>query len=207
MRLTCSKCDTKFIIIPEQLGIFGRKVKCSKCMYIWHQSVPNAYDEVDDNNNYLLNQYLDITIPEKHNNNILPIISNFRKNQYNYIKLFLYFIIISIILSFSFFYYLRFNNNKMIIRDIKSVPLNDSNTIKIHYKIINSSNEAVQMPLIRIRLFDNSNNIIKYYISDRLNIMLQPKQHINMKTELTAPIKNINHTEITLGNRIDFLFK
>ncbi|HVO15405.1 MAG TPA: DUF3426 domain-containing protein [Alphaproteobacteria bacterium] len=40
MILTCPKCATRFSIDPKALGAQGRKVRCSTCHHVWHQTLP-----------------------------------------------------------------------------------------------------------------------------------------------------------------------
>lgn len=37
MYIACPKCDANTIVLPEQIGIYGRKVRCPRCGNIWHQ--------------------------------------------------------------------------------------------------------------------------------------------------------------------------
>ena len=41
MILNCSSCGTKYVLPPNDLLPNGRKVRCSKCGHIWHQSLPS----------------------------------------------------------------------------------------------------------------------------------------------------------------------
>jgi len=40
MILTCPKCATRFSLDPKAIGTQGRKVRCSSCHHIWHQTFP-----------------------------------------------------------------------------------------------------------------------------------------------------------------------
>lgn len=42
MIVTCSKCETNFLVSTEQLGVSGRKVRCGNCMHVWHQDAPTV---------------------------------------------------------------------------------------------------------------------------------------------------------------------
>ena len=50
MYISCPKCDTNFTVLPEQIGNFGRKVKCSKCGHIWHQKLTSDLELKDSYN-------------------------------------------------------------------------------------------------------------------------------------------------------------
>lgn len=39
MIIACPKCNTGFFVTPEQIGLSGRRVKCSKCSHIWHAKI------------------------------------------------------------------------------------------------------------------------------------------------------------------------
>lgn len=47
MKITCPNCTTQFRINSEALGLVGRKVKCSKCDFSWHQN-PDLDDLVQE---------------------------------------------------------------------------------------------------------------------------------------------------------------
>ena len=40
MILTCSACDTRYLIDPRTLGTTGRTVRCAHCGHSWHQVPP-----------------------------------------------------------------------------------------------------------------------------------------------------------------------
>ena len=43
MYIACPNCKTKFMVLPDQIGEFGRRVKCSKCNNVWHQKLDVSY--------------------------------------------------------------------------------------------------------------------------------------------------------------------
>jgi predicted Zn finger-like uncharacterized protein len=45
MILTCPKCTTRFSLDRSAIGAQGRKVRCSTCHHIWHQTLPTAEEE------------------------------------------------------------------------------------------------------------------------------------------------------------------
>ncbi len=40
MILTCSACDTRYLVDPRTLGSGGRTVRCAHCGHSWHQTPP-----------------------------------------------------------------------------------------------------------------------------------------------------------------------
>ncbi len=48
MILTCPQCDTNYTLPAQALGPEGRKVRCSECGEIWHQSTDPDEFEVED---------------------------------------------------------------------------------------------------------------------------------------------------------------
>ncbi len=215
MRLVCSNCNAKFIIIPKQLGISGRQVKCSKCGHTWYQrplEIRSAEQPTSQTAHQTTTTSLATTgirdVAAKEMKINLPVISKFKaEKQYNIGAYFRYCIIIISVSLFLVFDYLKFNNSQVTVKDIRVARNQDGKKVKIYYKIINSSSSATQMPLIRIRVLDNNNKIVKSYLSDHLHVLLQPNQHISMKTEFESVDPTAEHVDITLGNKFDFLFK
>ena len=51
MIITCSNCNTKFLINKKVLGNNGKNVKCSTCGYQWFEKITVEKDEKKENKN------------------------------------------------------------------------------------------------------------------------------------------------------------
>ena len=63
------------------------------------------------------------------------------------------------------------------------------------------------MPLVRIRLFDKNNRIVKSLIDDHTNIDMSPNQFIQIKTEFVPAPPSTDSIDIMIGNKIDFILR
>lgn len=46
MIISCSECNTRFVVAPQAIGPGGRRVKCSKCGHIWFEEPPEEDIEI-----------------------------------------------------------------------------------------------------------------------------------------------------------------
>ena len=206
MYIACPSCDTKFVILPEQIGASGRKVKCSKCGNIWHQLLkgqvrlePIATTNIESHRPIFgsginLPALLPIKIPKYLY--ILPVI------------LLSLIILLSLVFFPDIFGIQHFtNSNELSIKDVHVYNSKEADKIVISYKITNSSNYTKVMPLVRIRLFDENNRLLKSYIDSKTNVNLAPKQYVSIKTEFNSIPASTEHIDITLGNKLDFILR
>lgn len=42
MKIQCNSCTKTYLVSSEQIGPFGRKVKCTNCNHIWHEHLEEA---------------------------------------------------------------------------------------------------------------------------------------------------------------------
>ena len=42
MKIQCNSCTKTYLVSSEQIGAFGRKVKCTNCNHIWHEHLEEA---------------------------------------------------------------------------------------------------------------------------------------------------------------------
>ncbi|MFN3076028.1 MAG: DUF3426 domain-containing protein [Alphaproteobacteria bacterium] len=47
MQITCSSCNTKFVVADRLIGPNGRKLRCASCGAVWHQYPPKAEPEYE----------------------------------------------------------------------------------------------------------------------------------------------------------------
>lgn len=206
MYITCPKCNANFAVSPEQIGRFGRKVKCSRCSNIWYQTL--KHDMQDES--IISPPIVNAKFQPKSGIN-LPALLPIKIPGYLYIMpivLTLLIISLSIVLfQDSFGIKSLTNENKFNINDIYIDNSKKLNKMTISYKIVNTSDSDAYMPLVRVRLFDKNNTIIKSHIASRTNINLAPKQYVTIKTEFDSVPDTTQHVDITLGNRLDFILR
>ena len=203
MYIICPSCKTTFVVTPQQVGPLGRKVKCSKCFKIWHAKL-----------NINLNTNLSNTTISR------PLVSSKLEKGSNLpavipVKIPIYLYIFPIILAFLiifintvFFYDYAFAalkvNPNLSIRDVSLENHLSQKRVIVHYKIFNKSQKVAVMPLIRVRLIDKNDKVIKSYTLDN-KIMLETQRHISIKTEFNSVPYTVNRFDITLGNKLDFM--
>jgi predicted Zn finger-like uncharacterized protein len=204
MYIACPECDTKFVVTPEQIGKHGRKVKCSKCSHIWHQKLDSPV-RIEPT------VLAPIEAAPLGNGVNLPALLPIRIQPYLYALPIFMISMIIFMLVMLFPNNLGFdsllNSNQLSIRDIKIENQKEINKITVSYKVLNNSAKNLKMPLVRIRLFDNSGRIIKSLIDDHTNIDMSPNQFIQVKTEFVPAPPSAQDIDIMIGNKIDFILR
>jgi len=204
MYIACPECDTKFVVTPEQIGKHGRKVKCSKCSHIWHQ-------RLEDN----VRIEPTLTMPEAAtplgNGVNLPALLPVKIPPYLFVMPVLMIGLIVFMLTMLFPNKLGvdslLNSDEVSIKDMQIVNQKDIDKITVNYKVHNSSLKDVKMPLVRIRLFDKNNRVLKSLIDDHTNIDMSPDQYIQVKTEFVPAPPSVDSIDIMIGNKIDFILR
>lgn len=201
MEISCPECHVKFMVTQDQIGHGGRKVKCSKCFHIWHQNPNEAETE----------QPILMTSPAKitplGNGVNLPALLPVKIPLYLYI---LPMVLIGLILLMSvmlFPHNLGLNRQDLSIKDLQLERRKESDKISVTYKIHNISNHNIQMPLVRIRLFDSGGRVIKTLIEDHTKVNLSPEKFIQIKSEFVPAPANADSIDIMIGNKMDFLLR
>ena len=206
MYIACPKCNTKFVVTPEQIGEHGRKVKCSKCTHIWHQKLEDHLNVEP----IILTPPPISTTPLGNGVN-LPALLPMKIPSYLYILPFLLIGLIIFISIMLFPHKLGFesllNNNNLSIKDLQIQNQQELQKIAVSYKVHNTSSKNVHMPLVRIRLFDKSGRVIKSLIDDHTNVQMVPNQFIQVKTEFVPAPPSADSIDIMIGNKIDFILR
>jgi predicted Zn finger-like uncharacterized protein len=204
MYIACPKCNTKFVVTSEQVGKHGRKVKCSKCAHIWHQTPDTKVD---------IPPLLTPTaahIPLGNGVN-LPALVPVRIQPYLYAMpiLIIGLIIFMLVMLFpaNFGFNSLLSNRNLSIKDLQIQNQTELEKITVSYKVHNSAYKNTKMPLVRIRLLDKNNRVIKSLIDDHTNIVMSPNQFIQVKTEFAPAPASADNVDIMIGNRIDFILR
>ncbi len=204
MYIACPECNTKFVVTPEQIGVQGRKVKCSKCAHIWHQ-------KPDDQLNVDAVLSVPLTPTPLGNGVNLPALVPVKIQPYFYAMPILMIGLIIFMLTILFADNLGadslLNNSELAIKDIQIENNKDLGKIVVSYKVHNTAKTNVKMPLIRIRLLDKNHRVIKSLVDDHTKINMSPNQFIQIKTEFVPAPPSTETVDIMIGNKIDFLLR
>ncbi|MCF8494092.1 MAG: zinc-ribbon domain-containing protein [Rickettsiaceae bacterium] len=205
MYIACPKCDTKFVVTPEQIGKEGRKVKCSKCSHVWHYKLADQL-RIEP----IITQPIAAT-PLGNGIN-LPALLPIKIQPYLYVMpvVMIGLIIFMLIMVFptSLGINTLLNSNNLSIKDVQVQNQKDLDKITISYKIYNSASTIVKMPLVRIRFFDKNGKIVESKIDDQnSNVDMSPHQFIQIKTELVPAPSAADSIDIMIGNKIDFILR
>lgn len=206
MYISCPECDTKFVVSPDQIGANGRKVKCSKCSHIWHQRLSD-----DVKIEPVLTTPAIQDIPPLGNGVNLPALLPVKIPVYLYSMPFLFIVMIAIMFMAMFPQKVGLDTmlsyDHLSVKDIQVDNRKDIEKITVSYKVLNSSEKATNMPLVRVRLFDANGRVVKSHIVDHTKIDLSPKQYVLIKTEFVPAPPSTESIDIMIGNKLDFLLR
>jgi len=204
MYIACPECDTKFVVTPEQIGKHGRKVKCSKCSHVWHQKLADQL-RIEP----LIMQPI-VATPLGNGIN-LPALLPIKIQPYLYAMpvVMIGLIIFMLIMVFPTGLGINtlLNSNNLSIKDVQIQNQKDLDKITVSYKVHNTAQTTVKMPLVRIRLFDKNGRIVKSLIDDHSNIDMSPNQFIQIKTEFVPAPPSADSIDMMIGNKIDFILR
>ena len=216
MYISCPACDTKFVVTEKQIGNSGRKVKCSKCGNIWHYK-KKLQDNIDQDlkKEKLLSksnqQELSSVISPLGNGVNLPALRPTKIPHYLYTMPFIMVGLILLMITMVFASNLgsesSLNTSNVIIKDIKIEHNKNIGKILVSYKLYNVSDKQMKIPLIRIRIFDRTNRIIKSKLEDYTHMDMLPDQFVQIKTEFIPAPESAENIDIMIGNRVDFMLR
>lgn len=207
MYISCTECNTRFSVNEEHLGANGRKVKCSRCSHTWHQKIekdslpPEPALNLDESPVTQVAQKINlpVLIPAKTHNSsffMMPVIITG-----------LILLMLTILFQDNINIDSWINQNNLAIEDIKIDKDIKSKKITVSYKVHNLSSSKSHLPLVRIRFFDQNNNLVKSLIRKNNKITIPPNQLIKFKTDFKPKSSNIDKIDIMIGNKIDFLLR
>ena len=211
MHITCPNCSKTFIATKEQIGLPGRRVKCSHCKHIWFQALDlntklkedsppvNYTKNIDSTNTKAGKIYLPALLPvrEVQNSNTLNILS--------YIII-IFCLLLSLYDNFNIPNW-HLNNRSLNIENIKTTQKKLLKQVAVSYRITNMSKYEITIPLIRIRLLNEKLEPLKSYIMAQKNIKLEPRKHIDITTTLDIVPSSAALLDIMLGNSLDFVLQ
>jgi predicted Zn finger-like uncharacterized protein len=214
MYIKCPSCNTSFVVTAEQIGPKGRRVRCSKCNNGWfveasaeELTLPNPLEPasiIPHRAGGEINTFLPgVNLPA-----LLPI------NIPTYLYLLPTILAIAIIFSSMVlfqeklsFFGLAGTSENLSVHDINIDYNRKDGTIVAGYKIVNSAQQFVPVPLIRIRLLDKDHRPLKTHITHNPNVDLAPKQYVGIRTNFADAPPNVEFIDISLGTRLDFILR
>jgi predicted Zn finger-like uncharacterized protein len=209
MYISCPKCNTRFVVLPDQIGQFGRKVRCSKCSHIWHQrpiiTNPNQVKLEPIVSSQVASTQSVPTGPGINLPALLPV-------KIPFYLLILPAILISLITFFSILlfqdkFWSKDYLSDISIKDVQVHHYKEVGKIVVNYKIVNSSDIGKSIPLIRVRLLDSNHLPLKSHVVDQTSLQLAPKQYVSIKTEFVAAPDVAEEVDVTIGNNLDFILR
>lgn len=215
MRITCPNCSKIFIASKEQIGIPGRRVKCSNCKHIWFQTLDLNTKLTEDEplvNHTEKISSTNTTDQEIHNKVYLPAILPVKIPKSDNILdiLSLCIMITCLLLVFYDDFSIpgwHLDNHSLNIENIQTTQNKELSQVAVSYRIQNISKYDITIPLISIRLFNKEHQPVKSYIMNQKNIKLKPYQHIDIATTLHTVPPSSTILDIMLGNSLDFILQ
>ena len=200
--IACSSCRTNYIIADSKIGQYGRTVKCSQCNHIWHVCVEVlkedkiVYEQPRfDRQEHAFRQGVN-----------LPALRSNRVPTYFYIipVIFAIFFVLSTN-AFGILDVAHQSTNMLSIKDIQFYPNQGGSNVRVIYKIKNYDSDHHTIPQIRIKLIGNKNKVIKTYIIDQQNEIVEGKKSVTVKTDFNSVKKNVKKVDIKLLNKFNLL--
>jgi hypothetical protein len=203
-------------VSKEQIGMTGKKVKCSQCNHIWYQKAEHEKQQPP----IISDHHTAKSVSTNENNKIfltqgtnLPALLPPKIPQHSHIMLTLLFSLIILLLlllfheKFNIPALYKENDNILTIGNIHVEQNKKMGQIKVSYQITNNSNRDVTIPQIRVRLLDKKYVTVKSYIMHHKNIKLSPKKHIDIATRLDVVPHSSEFLNIVLGNSVALILQ
>ena len=209
MYINCPKCSTNFIVLKSSLASARRRVKCSKCSYVWSVEKIGASEEIKEAVKIEEIENISSYIPKIEGG--VGEIESSEKASTALQFILPIFLGLAILFMCSIFALdhlgldgkLKASKN-IVLKDVR-FEKNGSNLI-IKYKIYNNETTTVFVPKIRIRLKDSDNCVLDTFTTKN-NINLKPKQYANIKTEFgSVPLKT-SKFDVSIGTNYDFILR
>lgn len=206
MYITCPNCQTKFIVTSNQIGINGRRVKCSECSHLWYQKLDYNTSKLND----VTTEAIKTPVKNHYNTNvpvILPYIPP--KKKYNIFPIlwtgFIIFCLVILLID-SFKFLGKYDQLK--IEEINIGKSCHIGSMKIFYKLSNESDYLISDPLIKVRVMDTNNQALDEYVSiTKLQTKIPAKQAVYLEMNIEGIPAEAKYMDISIGNRLGLLFK
>ncbi|ADE29703.1 MJ0042-type zinc finger domain-containing protein [Rickettsia prowazekii] len=207
MYITCPNCKTQFIVTSNQIGINGRRVKCSKCKHLWYQKLDYNTSKLNDFKDKINTEAIKTPIKNHYNTNV-PVILPLKKKYKIFPILWSSFIIfcLVILLIDSFKFLGKYDQLK--IEEINIGKYRNMGGMKIFYKLSNESDYLITNPIIKVRVIDANHHTLGEYASiTKLRTKIYAKQAIYLELNIEKIPVTAKYIDITICNRLGLLFK
>jgi len=192
MYIACPNCQTNFIIETSLLLPTGRKVKCSKCMHIWHKEAP----EISQITAAVQKKIVRRAIETSYN---LPVIIDSQNPPPITAILF------PLVLGFIVFFLLIFEHilkntdtsasKGMSIEVAETQKDLENDVLLVKYKVSNLSHYTKQIPPIKFLFSDDKENIVDFQIIEE-KVTLEPHNYIYITSGFQDSSKKIANFDI-----------
>lgn len=207
MNITCPNCDTRFIVDKTLIDpSSGRKMKCSRCSYIWHHKL----DQVDESkpnvfNSIKTDMHSDDKLSSIHSTIPSPstIIVEKKSNISAFIMISIMMIISIIPNNFALFSSINSNKFQIYITKVNYLN-NEKNSIDFEYDIVNNSSNDVNVPSVKIVLLNKNNTPLKTYIDNNADMIITGNNRIHLSKRLKDIPIGVDKLELITGNMLDF---
>ena len=215
MYISCPNCQTKFVVTNNQIGINGRRVKCSKCSHIWYQKLDYNTSKLSDfNKDKVSFEAVKTPIKNDYSDSFstnVPVILPYIPPKKKYIvfpllwtSFIVFCLVILLIDSFSFLS----KYDQLKIEEISLRKSANAITTKIFYKLSNQSNYLISNPRIKVQIIDNNDQVLNGYVSiTKLKAKIPAKQYIYVEMDIKGLPINAKYIDISVGNKLLFFGK
>ncbi|MGX6960368.1 MAG: MJ0042-type zinc finger domain-containing protein [Rickettsia endosymbiont of Pentastiridius leporinus] len=210
MYIACPNCQTKFIVSNNQIGINGRRVKCSKCSHIWYQKFDYKTSKLSDFENKISSEPIKTPIKNEYSNQsfnvsvILPYVPPKPKKNNLFALVWSCFIILCLAILFidGFGFLNKYDQLKM-----EEIHIGKSyGGTKILYKLSNHSDYLISKPLIKVRVMDRNKHVLEDCVSIiKLHTKIPAKQSVYVEMDMKNLPPTASYIDVTIGNRLGFL--
>lgn len=223
MIVTCPNCEVDFVVSSEALGSSGRKVRCTKCKYIWFQNLPGETSLDTDNG---LRPLQEVTAeealphePAQQESVIAPEIPEqpSKKSIYANIALAVSFVLwlftLSIVNSNKFiaigkWYYSAlgiYDDTGIVLHSISAEKIEEGTNkdLLVKGRIVNESEKEKIIPDVRITLIGEGREIVRTFTLDSHAASLAPGKSVDFENRVPELPGNVSAVIMDLGNKVN----
>jgi predicted Zn finger-like uncharacterized protein len=194
MRILCPNCNAEFIVNDNLIGPKGKKLKCSRCSYIWLA----RYQED------LIEQVVqDVGVNTKIHN--LPAVVPSRSFRSFYVVACAMLLFVSACL----FFWLKTTPYQEHVHDltleiIKMTQDVGKKELLIYYKVTNNSSALKKIPFIKIKLLSKTDKIIESRIFDT-KTSIDPSKYVLIGCKFDQITNQIDKADVIIGTKLGLI--
>ena len=211
MILQCPECGARYAVPDRAIGASGRTVRCAKCSHNWHQDpTPESKAAVDE-----LDQMLDkINISPKVEGGAshLPAIRKDRASIFLKLSaITTNAVALALLLVFIMPGLVGLpRSNGLMLSDIGIIKSTDDKHVsyQLSGKIVNTSDKAKHVPLLRVTLVDDAGVSLQYWDFPGHTTLLDPSASIPFSSgNLDIHISKGTRLVVELGNPLEMALR